>query len=433
MKYPDLRGTTFILRLQLTKQEEVAWVARMKADVESYPTRFKRLLISGAELAPTTGMRHIHVYVQFECQRKARQLWPLLHLTGIPQPWMQKKSATEYEAIRRDYLKVDTKEDINVLCQLEWPKPVIPMLFEDDDSPTEPNAKRPKTTGYELRQIIESGDLQAVKDTNYMLYLRHKGAIEAECAKFRPKTDDQVYEHLWIHGQPGTGKTAYIKTMWPNAYWKDLNNSNFEEYSGQTTVVLDDMDNKRLRLMTVGKLKNLCNPAGDRCKVNYGTVHVKAQMIVTSNYKIKDAFKHKGKKIPVNPDWVSDECPIEEDVDYIAIKRRFREVSIEQLLFQANLQLKSKADIRALTPEQQANYEVFEPYDPQHNRQVDCYSECNQSLRTIGTQTDDTMSNYSTQTIPKDSGLCTDKNCPIPGMWIPSSDGKPDRHIHRKR
>ena len=155
-----------------------------------------------------------------------------------------------------------------------FPLHPVDVTSTDDERP----AKRAKTTSEDLRNAIESGDIQRVKDLNYMLYIKSKGSIEAECAKYRQATDDKVYEHLWIVGSTGKGKTAYIKRNWPDAYWKDCCNSNFEEYNGEDVVVLDDFDNKRLRLMTVGKLKNLCNPAGDRCKINYGTVHVKAHL-----------------------------------------------------------------------------------------------------------------------------------------------------------
>ena len=52
-----LRARAFSGKVQITQAEERAWVAKLKADVCSYPTRYARLVIGGAELAPTTGMR----------------------------------------------------------------------------------------------------------------------------------------------------------------------------------------------------------------------------------------------------------------------------------------------------------------------------------------------------------------------------------------
>lgn len=379
------RSRAFSIRMQLSTAQQSDWLPQLKADVESYPLRFEELLIGGPELAPTTGMRHVHVYVAFEHARSNIQATKLLRM-GDFAPYITVANKQDRDRIIRHHTKLDTKEQPTVLSLLHHPA----TLQDEEESTTRP-VKRTKTSGLDLRAAVESGDIDTVKDLNYMLYIKTKGAIEAECAKHRRATDDQVHEHLWIHGPTGKGKTAYIKRTWPEAYWKDCCNANFEEYNGESVVVLDDFDNKRLRLMTVGKLKTLCNPAGDRCKVNYGTVHVKAKIIVTSQYSLHDCFKHKGKAkfIPHNSDPVDDN--ITDDPDFQAIKRRFKEVSIDRLLFEADLQLKSKAEIRALTPEQQATYDVFEPYDPEHNREVDAYSERNQSTfrtRSIGTQTE---------------------------------------------
>ena len=426
------RARAFTVRVQLSKSEQDQWLPKIKADVAMDPLRFEELVIGGPELAPTTGMRHVHIYVAFEHARSMSQIPALLQLRSF-KPWIECAVKHNRERIINHHCKLATKEDANVLKLYQFPEQIDNGYSTDDTR----SLKKQRTTGNDLRQAIETGNIETVKELNYMLYIKSKGAIEAECARFRQETNDCVYEHLWIVGDTGKGKTAYIKRTWPDAYWKDCCNSNFEEYNGQNVVVLDDFDNKRLRLMTVGKLKNLCNPAGDRCKVNYGTVHVKARIIVTSQYSLKDCFKHKGKKqMVVNPDWAVPEDPIEDDPDYQAIKRRFTEVTIDKLLFQANLQLKSKTAIRALTPEQQAAYDVFEPYDPEHNREIDCYSECNQSLRSYRTQstqtTDESDVQESTKTITTtvDKSTeyirCTLKSCSHEGYWVEGI------HIHRK-
>lgn len=360
---------------------------QIKADVLSYPTRFDELIVGGPELAPSTGMRHVHIYVAFEYQKLKQQVIKLLHLEQF-KPWFEAANKNDRERIIAHHLKESTKEDLQVRCLLRFPELASEARV---DETTGRVFKKAKMTGDEFRDLVESGDLEGVKQADYRGYLRMKGSIEAEIAKFRPKTADVVHEHLWIKGETGTGKTAYIKKKWPDSYLKDCCNANFEEYNNESVVILDDFDNKRLRLMTVGKLKNLCNPAGDRCKINYGTVHVKAKIIVTSQYSIKECFKHKGKAkfVPHNSDPVEDD--VEADPDYQAIKRRFKEIDIKKLLFQEGWQLKSKSAIRHLTPAQQAAYDVFEPWDPEHNREADAYSECNQSTfgsRSVGTQTD---------------------------------------------
>lgn len=382
-----LRSRSFTIRLQISKAEQDAWMPQLKADVLSYPTRFVELVVGGPELAPSTGMRHVHIYVAFEHQRLKQQVIKLLHLDPF-NPWFEVANRNDRDRIIAHHLKDSTKEDLQVRCLLRFPE--FASEPRTDDAAPRPS-KFAKMTGDQFRDLVESGDLEGVKQADYRGYLRMKGSIEAEIAKFRPKTADIYHEHLWIKGATGTGKTAFIKKKWPDSYLKDCCNANFEEYNNESVVILDDFDNKRLRLMTVGKLKNLCNPAGDRCKINYGTVHVKAKIVVTSQYSIKECFKHKGKAkfIPLNADPVDDD--VESDPDYQAIKRRFKEVDIKNLLFEEGIQLKSKSAIKNLTPEQQNAYDVFEPFDPEHNREADCYSECNQSsFRTPSVATNST-------------------------------------------
>ena len=389
-----LRARAFSGKVQITQAAERAWVAKLKADVCSYPTRYARLVIGGAELAPTTGMRHIHFYVEFTYQRSSPALRALMHMTEL-KPWFIAANRSDRDRIIEHHCKVLTKEDPLVRTLMNYPD----HLVKSSDESVEPPIKRVKVTQDDIRAAVETGNIENVKQLGYMTYIKCKGALEAECARFRPKTPDIKHTHLWVVGPTGSGKTAYIMRTWPNAYQKDLCNPNFEEYNNESIVVMDDMDNKRLRHMTVGKLKNLCNPAGTRCKVNYGTVFVKAQIIVTSQYTIEECFKHKGKKQFVSRD---DEIVenIKDDPDYQAIARRFDQVNIRDLLFQANLQLKSKGDIAALTPEQSAAYDLFEPYDIE-KRNCDAYSECNRSW---GTLQPDTMSTVSTQTVdPQDA------------------------------
>lgn len=369
------RSRAFTIKVDLLQTEQNAWIPRLKAICESYPTRFQKLLIGGPEIAPSTGLRHVHVYVQFEHQKQKHHIIPLLHLTGLT--WhIDEAKKCDYKRISEHHCKMETKENGDILYLFKHPTEI------EIEHVNTPYVKQ-KTTMSEIRSIIEStGDINQVKDYNYAVYMRHSGFIDKECNKFRPATENIKQKHYWIHGLPGTGKTAICHVLWPKAHYQDCCNPNFEDYDNQDTVVFNDFDNKALRLFTVGKMKNLCDPAGTKCKINYGCVHVKSRMVITSNYTIKECFQFKGK----NAKW-QDEVE-DDDPDYLALKRRFVEIPIQQFLFKQDLQLKCKSDLRKATNEE----ECFEPYDPEHKRNEDPYSECNQtsvrSYHTSSTQTD---------------------------------------------
>jgi hypothetical protein len=434
-----IRARAFSFVLFISKLEQDAWLPMIKADISSYPTRFTRLLVSGAEICPSNGRRHVHVYVEFDAQKHNGQLDRFLHLTGVEKPFVKAANRGDYNRIRQDYTKIETKEDPEVLLLVDWPSKVTRERDEETDTQDERPIKKSKMQNHELRALVESGNIEAIKEWNYNFYLRNKGSIEAEAAKYRKKTYDLPKKHLWIVGKPQTGKSAITKYLWPDAYQKDLCNQNFEDYNNQEDVVLDDMDNKRLRLMTVGKLKNLCNPAGSQCKVNYGTVFVKARIIVTSNYSLKDCFKHKGKaKFTPNPDFVQDEEPIEQDVDYLAIKERFREVTIKNFLLENKLRLMTKEQIAELTTEQQGTYQIFEEYDAYTENSFNPDGRYGSSVtsddRVTGTtdadqgvqQSKGAQAFVDTLNKPTEYTPCYDANCGKDGMMIAK------KHVHWK-
>ncbi len=410
-----IRSRAFIFVLFISKQEEEAWLPIVKADLESYPTRFCRLLISGAELCPTTQRRHVHVYVEFEYQKQASQLDRLLRLTGLPKPYIQAATKGDYSRIRTDYVKTTTKEDPDVLINIEWP---ALLDTNDEDTDCDRPMKRTKLSDHELRQLVETGNVEEIKNRDYRFYLRQKSSIEAEAGRHRPKTLDIQHEHLWIVGYTGSYKTSFCKFLYPDAYQWDLCNPNPEEYNKEDVVIMDDMDNKRMRLLTVGKLKNLCNPMGTRCKVNYGAVYVKSRIIVTSQYTLKECFKHKGKaKFIPNPDFNIPEDKVEDDPDYQALNRRFREVTIDQYLAEHKKTRLSKDKIKQLTLEEKSRCEFFVDTD-------EAYTESNYDPNGVyGSESSkEPRSDVSSSIV----GNC--HGCDLPG--IKTAEGV---HIHRKR
>jgi len=53
------------------------------------------------------------------------------------------------------------------------------------------------------------------------------------------ETDD--VRGLWYVGPPGTGKTTFARTEWGSVYIK-AQNKWFDNYKGEETIVLDDLD-----------------------------------------------------------------------------------------------------------------------------------------------------------------------------------------------
>lgn len=351
----------FDVRVDLAPHEEASWIPLIKADISANQSKFKKLLIGGPEIGEQAGKRHVHCYVEFKSQTTIPALKQHLRLTGLVH-FYQQANRNDYDRIRAHHSKLLTKENPDVLILIEHPAYITPIDIGIERSDIDDG----KITDRIQRVIESGGTLEQVKALSYGWYASHSGFVDRELLKYQKLKTVVNYEHLWIYGEPGTGKTGICHELFPDAHRQDVSNPKFEGYDGQDVVILNDFDNKTLRLFTVARIKNLCDPGGTKIQVNYGCVQVAAKIVVTSNYSIADCFKYKGK----NPKFQEEFD--ENDVDYIAIKRRFREVKIGQFLFEQNLQLKNQFKLRNLTDGES----IFEPYNVERS-DGDVYSECN--------------------------------------------------------
>lgn len=99
---------------------------------------------------------------------------------------------------------------------------------------------------------------------------------------------------LWLVGEPGSGKSHYAQTNFPDAYRKSQNKW-FDGYAGEKQIILEDLD--------VGVLSHHLKIWSDKwsClgETKGGTVHLVHDLfVVTSNYSIAELVPEKGD----NPD-----------------------------------------------------------------------------------------------------------------------------------
>ena len=354
---PNLqRARAFSLTVHLLPTEQAAWLPQLKADLETYPDKFQRLLIGGPEIAPTAAPgsgRHVHCYVQFETQRTYASVIKHLRLTGIA-VFGTTAQKGDYPRIRAHHLKKETKEDEDIRLLLEYPASRQLTTLEEDDEEYQQKSKRRKTDSYEVRAAIESGDRDRVIDAmGYLPYMRMKGTIDAELHKHRKPELATKKHNIWIYGPPGTGKSASIQLLFKDLYIKNLANKTWDGYDNEPYVYLKDFDNKTLRFMTVNQLKTITDEGATPVDIKYGASSLNAHIIVCSNYSIRQCFKYKGKNAQFQDDFDA------KDPDYLAIKRRFEEIHIDTWLRDHNMQLKCNAELEKA----KCREDCFEPYD----------------------------------------------------------------------
>lgn len=168
-----------------------------------------------------------------------------------------------------------------------------------------------------IRKLLEEDkDEEAFQlyPRNYILY----GERLKSMIKQKKPEGTKAHPHIWVHGFPGTGKTAIMNFVYPNTYKKDLNNRFFDLYDAKIHdhIMLEDMDHANVDKLGIQFLKTLCDESGFPIDQKYKTPQLtKSTILVTSNFTI-DAVVPEGKGV---------------DETKMALHRRFWELRIDQL------------------------------------------------------------------------------------------------------
>ncbi|GLE07234.1 hypothetical protein PINS_up017257 [Pythium insidiosum] len=125
--------------------------------------------------------------------------------------------------------------------------------------------------------------------------------------------------HLWVHGYPGTGKTAILNCIYPKAFKKNLYNKFFDLYdpTDHTHIILEDLDHEAVQRLSINFIKTICDEAGFAVDQKYKTPQLaRTTCLVTSNFTIREL-------VPEEKGYIQN-CQ--------AIARRFWQINIYELL-----------------------------------------------------------------------------------------------------
>ena len=143
---------------------------------------------------------------------------------------------------------------------------------------------------------------------------------------------------MWVIGWPSTGKTALLTFLYPETFKKNLYNKFFDLYDPKTHthVMLEDLDHEAVQRLSINFLKTICDEAGFAIDQKYKTPQLaRTTVLVSSNFEIKQL-------VPEGPGFSQ---------NYPALRRRFWEIKIYELLRLLNLKLIPKEDRAKLKKE----------------------------------------------------------------------------------
>lgn len=330
-------------RFNVPTQEDLdVIVASVKAEVQA--GRFKYVLVSGVEVGSRPFqddylIRHVHLALVYNNRvTKSSILKNLGVKQGNGYYLVPRKREFPYSGWKKHHTKTETKVDAASLCLYEYGILPTDRLAAVESAPRSAEEKKRKLDDIivEMRQLIEEGREEESFRKFPRNHLTYGEKIKAMVMQKRDFFKSKGDPHIWLFGNPGSGKSAILQVIYPEYYNKNVENRFFDRYlDGQHShVLLQDVDHNVMDNLGVQFFKSVCDEAGYPIDAKYKTPQIaRLTILVSSNFTIEDvvAEEIKGRRENVT-----------------ALQRRFWQVNIRDLLPILGVKLLSKYEITQL-------------------------------------------------------------------------------------
>lgn len=317
-------------------------LAGIKRDVDQ--GKLKYVLVGGPELGtrPTHTdyqIRHVHVAAIFVNRASKRAIlsnWNIKQGNGYY--LVPRNRDLPYSGWRSHHIKPFSKIDPGQL-----------QLYESGVLPLDSKRKRLEESEQEkkmsvndilkdMRILLENDEDEKCLEKYPKAYYQWAEKIKSTLKQRRTFACNEGNPHLWVTGWPGTGKTAVLTFLYPKLFKKNLYNKFFDLYDPKehTHVMLEDLDHEAVQRLSINFLKTVCDEAGFAIDQKYKTPQLaRTTVLVSSNFEIKQL-------VPEGPGY---------NQNYPALRRRFWEIKIFELLRLLNLRLVGKDERNKLKKE----------------------------------------------------------------------------------
>ena len=318
-------------------------LANIKSEAQA--GKYRYAMVSGIEVGtkpfqPDYLIRHVHVaFVFINRVSKSSILKNLQIKQNLGYYLVPRNKSLPYSGWVKHHQKVESKLDASSLMLYEYG-----TLPQDKTDVSAQVTKRSETEKkrkldeiiIEMKEMIEKGeDEEAFKKfpRNYLTYGEKLKSIIHQRRDFFQSNGNP---HIWLHGSPGTGKSAVLQIVYPQYYNKNLDTKFFDRYDSKqhTHVLLQDVDHGTVERLGAQFLKSICDEAGYPVDQKYKTPQIeRLTVLITSNFTIRDVMP--------------EDMPGRRE-NLAALERRFFIVNIRDLLPVLGIKLLSKYEITQL-------------------------------------------------------------------------------------
>ncbi len=308
--------------------------------------KFRYLLCGGIEVGTRPyqddyQVRHVHVAAIFNNRVSKSSIlknWEIKQGNGYY--LVPRKRDLPYAGWRNHHIKEFSKVDPTQCILLELGQlPDDVAATRQVKASDEEKKRKIDEVLIDMRDLIEKGEHEQAFTKYPRNYLIYGERLRATVTQKRDFFKTNGHPHIWLHGAPGTGKTAILNYVYPQYYKKNLYNKFFDLYDDKvhTHVVLEDLDHEAVERLSINFLKTICDESGFTVDQKYKTPQLtRTTVLVTSNFTIHQI-------IPF------DQLGFEENK--AALLRRFWHVNIWALLRVLGLKLLPKWDRAKLQQE----------------------------------------------------------------------------------
>ena len=325
-----------------TPEDLDAILTNVKAEVAA--GKFRYVLVGGVEIGDRPFqndylIKHVHVALIYNNRVTKSSIIKNLQIKqGNGYYLVPRNQSLPYSGWKSHHTKPQTK--VNETLEL-YEYGVLPADKAGDVSNITKRSNEEKKRKLdeiivEMKGMIEEGR-EAEAFTKFPRnYLTYGEKIKAMVAQKRDFFQTNGDPHIWLYGNPGTGKSAVLQVVYPNYYNKNMDNRFFDLYDPKkhTHMLLQDVDYTNVERLGVQFLKTICDEAGFPIDQKYKTPQLaRTTVLVSSNFKIHDVLPEDmhGRNEQLN-----------------ALNRRFWQVNVTELLRILGLKLLNKYEINQL-------------------------------------------------------------------------------------